>query len=356
MTPWTITTETLLQTKEKPATKDLVFGTNFTDRMFLMNYDHGKGWHSPRIVPYGPIPIDPAAKCLHYAQEAFEGMKAYRSPNEEILLFRPLDNIRRLNQSCERVCIPTLDEDNTLDAIKTLVALEKDWIPKETDASLYIRPFIFANDAALGVHASHHYIFAIILCPVGAYYPQGLNPVSIYVESEDVRAVKGGTGMAKTGGNYAASLRAGEVAEKKGYTQVLWLDGVHRKYVEEVGAMNVMFLVDGKIITPDLNGSVLDGITRRSCIAILKEWGYTVEERRIDVAELFQAMADGRLTEAWGCGTAAVISPIGALAWEDTSHIINNNEIGSLTQKLYDNLTGIQWGRLEDTFGWSVTV
>lgn len=349
-----ITIEQVAQKKEKPETKDLIFGTNFTDHMLLMNYDHGQGWHSPRIVPYGPIPIDPAAKCLHYAQEVFEGLKAYRSPEGEILLFRPRDNIRRLNQSSARMCIPEIEEDLVLDCIKTIVDLEKDWIPKEQDASLYIRPFIFANDAALGVHASHHYIFAIILCPVGAYYPQGLNPVSIFVENQDVRAVKGGTGTAKTGGNYAASLRAGELAEEKGYTQVLWLDGIHRKYVDEVGAMNVMFLVDGKILTPDLNGSVLDGITRRSCIALLKEWGYTIEERRIDVAELFTAMKNGTLTEAWGCGTAAVVSPIGSLAMDDEKILINDGNIGTLTQKLYDNLTGIQWGRIPDPFDWSM--
>ncbi|MFI3253046.1 MAG: branched-chain amino acid aminotransferase [Eubacteriales bacterium] len=347
-----ISITTVSQGKEKPKTEDLVFGTNFTDHMFLMNYDHGQGWHSPRIVPYGPIPIDPAAKCLHYAQEVFEGMKAYRSPQGEIQLFRPMDNINRFNDSGKRVCIPEIPADLALDCVKALVEQEKDWIPKEKDASLYIRPFTFACDAALGVHASHHYLFAIILCPVGAYYPEGLNPVKIFVESRDVRAVKGGTGMAKTGGNYAASLRAGERAEEKGFTQVLWLDGVHRKYVEEVGAMNVMFLVDGKILTPDLNGSVLDGITRRSCLTMLRDWGYEVEERRIDIQELFTAMKEGRLTEAWGCGTAAVISPIGAFALEEETCQINEGKIGELTQKLYDNLTGIQWGRLPDPYGW----
>ncbi len=338
--------------KEKPATKDLVFGTQFTDHMLLMNYDKGQGWHSPRILPYGPIPIDPAAKCLHYAQEVFEGMKAYLTPQGEVQLFRAKDNIARLNLSCERMCIPTLDPDLALQCIEALVAQEKDWIPQEKDASLYIRPFIFANDAALGVHASEHFLFGVILSPVGAYYPEGLNPVKIYVEPRDVRAVKGGTGMAKTGGNYAASLRAGEVAEEKGFTQVLWLDGVHRKYVDEVGAMNVMFLLDGKILTPDLNGAVLDGITRRSCLALLADWGYTIEERRIEISELFQAMEEGRLQEAWGCGTAAVISPIGSLTWEDAQFQINQGEIGALTQRLYTSLTDIQWGRCPDTHGW----
>ncbi len=342
--------------KEKPAVEDLVFGTNFTDHMFLMDYETGKGWYNPRIVPFGPLPIMPAAKCLHYSQEVFEGLKAYRSPSNEILLFRPKDNMRRLNLSSQRMCIPEIDEDFALKAIKKLVNVERDWIPSEAGTSLYIRPFIFANDNALGVHASHHFIFAIILCPVGAYYPEGLNPVSIYVESEDVRAVKGGTGMAKTGGNYAASLRAGERAESKGFTQVLWLDAVHRKYVEEVGAMNVMFKVGDRILTPDLNGSVLDGITRRSSIALLKSWGFVVEERRIDIEELFDAAKAGVLEEAWGCGTAAVISPIGSLTWEDTEVDINGGAIGSLTQKLYQGLTDIQWGREEDPFDWVVKV
>lgn len=348
--------------KEKPAGKDLVFGTNFTDHMFLLDYETGKGWHSPRIVPYGPLSIDPAAKCLHYAQEVFEGLKAYVTPEGKVQLFRPMDNMNRLNESAKRMCIPELDPDFALDCIKALVDLEKDWIPKEDNASLYIRPYIIANDSALGVHASNHYIFAVILCPVGAYYPEGLNPVKIFVECRDVRAVKGGTGMAKTGGNYAASLRAGERAEEKGFTQVLWLDGVHRKYVDEVGAMNVMFLVDGKVLTPDLNGSVLDGITRRSCLALLKDWGYEIEERRIDIDELCQALGDGKLTEAWGTGTAAVISPIGSLTLDSTmvaddvhdGFLINKGEIGPLTQRLYDNLTGIQWGKLPDPHGWVV--
>ncbi len=342
--------------KPKPKTEDLVFGTNFTDHMFMMDYTQGQGWHSPRIVPYGPIAIDPAAKCLHYAQEIFEGLKAYRSPTGEIQLFRAMDNVERLNLSCQRMCIPPLEPQTVYDAISALVSQEKDWIPQEKDASLYIRPYIFANDSALGVHASHHYLFVIILCPVGAYYPEGLNPVKIYVENRDVRAVKGGTGMAKTGGNYAASLRAGEEAEKKGFTQVLWLDAVERKYVEEVGAMNVMFLVGDKVITPDLNGSVLDGITRRSAIALLKDWGYTVEERRIDVAELFTCIKDGTLKEAWGCGTAAVISPIGSLTLEEDTCQINGGVIGDLTQKLYDNLTDIQWGRAKDPYGWITKV
>ena len=342
--------------KEKPESSTLVFGKAMTDHMFIVDYDAGQGWHDPRIVPYGPLQIDPAAKVLHYAEEIFEGMKAYRTAEGEIQLFRPDCNIDRMNKSAARLCMPEIPYELALAGITELVKLEQDWVPSEKDTSLYIRPFMIGLDAALGVHSSHHVQFIVIVCPVGAYYPEGLNPVKIYIEEEDVRAVKGGTGMAKTGGNYAASLRAGNRAEAKGYSQVLWLDGVHRKYIEEVGAMNVMFKVDGKILTPDLNGSVLDGITRRSCIQVLKDWGYEVEERRISADELFEAAAAGKLEEAWGCGTAAVVSPIGELAKGETKAIINNGQIGEVTQRLYDELTGIQWGRVEDTRGWIVKV
>ena len=338
--------------KEKPASSTLVFGKSMTDHMFIVDYDEGQGWHDPRIVPYGPLQIDPAAKVLHYAEEIFEGLKAYRTADGTIQLFRPLDNIARMNKSAERLCLPQIPEELALAGITELVKLERDWVPHEEGTSLYIRPFMIGTDPALGVHSSHHVQYIVIVCPVGAYYPEGLAPVKIYVEDQDVRAVKGGTGMAKTGGNYAASLRAGDRAEKQGYSQVLWLDGVHRKYIEEVGAMNVMFKVNGKILTPDLNGSVLDGITRRSCIQLLKDWGYEVEERRISYEELFQAAEDGTLEEAWGTGTAAVVSPIGELAMEGKKVTISGNQIGELTQKLYDNLTGIQWGRLADPHNW----
>ena len=338
--------------KEKPDSSTLVFGQSFTDHMFIVDYYAGKGWQDARIVPYGPLQIDPAAKVLHYAQEIFEGLKAYRTADGSVQLFRPMDNIRRMNASAERLSLPQVPEDLALAGITELVKLEKDWVPSEEGTSLYIRPFVIGVDPALGVHSSHHCMYIVIVCPVGAYYPEGLAPVKIYVEDQDVRAVKGGTGMAKTGGNYAASLRAGDRAEAKGYTQVLWLDGVHRKYIEEVGAMNVMFKVNGKILTPDLNGSVLDGITRRSCIQLLKDWGYEVEERRISAEELFEAARNGAMEEAWGTGTAAVVSPIGELAEGDEKVIINNNEIGPVTQKLYDELTGIQWGRNADPHDW----
>lgn len=338
--------------KEKPDSSKLVFGTSFTDHMFIADYYAGKGWQDARIVPYAPLQIDPAAKVLHYAQEIFEGLKAYRTADSSVQLFRPMDNIRRMNASAERLSLPQVPEDLALAGITELVRLEQDWVPSEEGTSLYIRPFLIGIDPALGVHSSHHCQYIVIVCPVGAYYPEGLAPVKIYVEDQDVRAVKGGTGMAKTGGNYAASLRAGDRAEAKGYTQVLWLDGVHRKYIEEVGAMNVMFKVNGKILTPDLNGSVLDGITRRSCIQLLKDWGYEVEERRISAEELFEAARKGTMEEAWGTGTAAVVSPIGELAEGDEKVIINNNQIGPITQKLYDELTGIQWGRTADPHGW----
>jgi len=342
--------------KAKPAPVGLGFGKIFTDHMFIMDYTEGQGWHDARIVPFAPLSIHPASTVLHYGSEIFEGLKAYRRADGKVQLFRPIENIRRMNNSAERMCLPQIPEDMAFEAITELVKMEQDWVPHEKDTSLYIRPFMIGLDPALGVHSSHHVQFIVIVCPVGAYYPEGLNPVKIYIEDEDVRAVKGGTGMAKTGGNYAASLRAGNRAEKKGYTQVLWLDGVHRKYIEEVGAMNVMFKVDGKILTPDLNGSVLPGITRRSCIQLLKDWGYEVEERRISAEELFEAAKNGKLEEAWGTGTAAVVSPIGELAEGDKKVIINNNQIGEVTQRLYDELTGIQWGRVADPHGWIMKI
>ena len=338
--------------KNKPKASELVFGKYMTDHMFIVDYDEGQGWHDARIVPYGPLQIDPASKVLHYGEEIFEGMKAYRTADGSIQLFRPDCNIQRLNDSAARLCMPSIPYELALAGIVELVKLEQDWVPYEKDTSLYIRPFMIGLDAALGVHSSHHVQYIVVVCPVGAYYPEGLNPVKIYIEDEDVRAVKGGTGMAKTGGNYAASLRAGNRAAERGYSQVLWLDGVHRKYIEEVGAMNVMFKVGGKILTPDLNGSVLPGITRRSCIQLLQDWGYEVEERRISAEELFEAAKNGTLEEGWGTGTAAVISPIGELAEGGEKVIINGGKIGPVTQRLYDELTGIQWGRQADPHGW----
>ena len=344
------------QNKPLPDPDTLVFGKLFTDHMFLMDYHTGQGWHDPRIVPYGPLSLEPSCMVFHYAQEVFEGMKAYRTPEGKVQLFRPLENARRLNSSCDRLCIPQIPEEDFLQAVKALVREDAAWVPHKKGASLYIRPFVFATDASLGVHASHSYLFAIICCPVGAYYPEGINPVKIYVEDADVRAVRGGTGYTKCGGNYAASIRAGERAEEQGYSQVLWLDGVHRKYIEEVGAMNVLFKVNGKVITPALTGSVLPGITRKSCLDLLRSWGVEVEERLITAQELFDAADAGQLEEAWGSGTAAVVSPIGELAMEGKKVLINHGQIGPLTQKLYDTLTGIQWGTQPDPYGWIVPV
>lgn len=343
--------------KAKPTDESkLGFGKVFTDHMFLMDYNEHDGWHNGRIVPYGPIAITPASTVLHYGAEIFEGMKAYRTANGEISLFRPLENVKRLNNSAERLCLPQLDEEGCLDILKTIVELEKDWVPHMDGTSLYLRPFMFGNDPTLGVHAVHNAVFAVICSPVGAYYAEGINPVKIAIESNDVRAVRGGTGYAKCGGNYAASLRAGQRAEQNGYTQVLWLDGVERKYIEEVGSMNVMFKIDGKVITPELTGSVLPGITRKSCVELIKEWGYEVEERLISVDELFEAAANGKLEEAWGTGTAAVVSPIGELSYKGNTYIVSDNKIGALTQRLYDELTGIQWGKIEDKHNWCVKV
>ena len=338
--------------KAKPNMEGLPFGSYFSDHMFLMNYEKGKGWFDPRIVPYGPLALEPSAMVFHYAQEIFEGMKAYRSPEGEILLFRPEENIRRMNISAERLCIPEVPEDDFMQALKALVDVDRDWVPEDPDSSLYIRPFIIATDPKVGVHASHTYIFCIITCPVGSYYAEGIAPTKILIEDSDVRAVRGGMGHAKAGGNYAASLRASERAGEMGYTQVLWLDGVDRKYIEEVGSMNVMFKIDGRVVTPALGGSILAGITRKSCLEILRGWDYEVEEREITVDELMSAAANGTLEEAWGTGTAAVVSPIGEIRYGDTVNTIGGFQTGELTTRLYETLTGIQWGRIPDPYGW----
>ena len=352
-----ITIERTQHPKQKPTDQTrLGFGNYYTDHMFLMNYDEGKGWHDPRIVPYGPIELDPAAMCLHYGPEVFEGLKAYRTEDGRILLFRPDRNMARLNSSNERLCIPAIDEAFAVEAIKKLVSVDQDWIPTAEGTSLYIRPFIFATEAQVGVHPAQELLFAIILSPVGAYYPEGLNPVKIYVEDKYVRAVRGGMGYTKTGGNYAASLKAQDEAEKVGYTQVLWLDGVERKYIEEVGTMNVFFVIDDEIVTPELQGSILPGVTRMSCIELLKKQGYKVSERRLSIEEVAEAADAGKLKEAFGSGTAAVISPIGELKWDEKVMTINNGEIGTISQHLYDTLTGIQWGKLPDPYGWTVEV
>jgi branched-chain amino acid aminotransferase len=307
-------------------------------------------------VPYGDISLSPAAMVFHYGQELFEGLKAYRTESGSVRLFRPEKNVARMNWTCDRLCIPELDPREALEAIKEFVRFERDWIPHEPGYSLYIRPFVIATDPFIGVKASSSYMFIIILSPVGAYYPEGMNPVKIYVETEYVRAVKGGLGFAKAGANYAASLKAQGKAKEIGYAQVMWLDGVERKYIDEVGTMNVMFIADNKILTPSLDGSILPGVTRDSVIHLLKDWGYTVEERRLALSEIIEASEKKTLNEAFGTGTAAVISPIGTL--NDSGDIIdiNNGEIGPIAKKLYDTITGIQYGRIEDKYGWTVEI
>ncbi len=341
---------------EKPDSSILGFGKYFTDHMFIMDYSKDEGWHDARIVPFGRFPIHPASTVLHYGSEIFEGLKAYRKADGSIQMFRPLENIRRMNRSAVRMCLPEIPEDLALEVLTKFVSFEQDWVPSANGTSLYIRPFMFGNDESLGVHSVKNATFMIITSPVGSYYKEGINPVKIMIESDDVRAVRGGTGEAKCGGNYAASNRAGERAEQMGYSQVLWLDGVERKYIEEVGAMNVMFKINGEVVTPMLAGSILPGITRKSILELLKKEGIPAVERLISIDELVEAMENGTLEEAWGCGTAAVVSPIGELCYNGKKYAVNGGKIGELTQHLYDTLTGIQWGKIEDTFGWTYSL
>jgi branched-chain amino acid aminotransferase len=338
--------------KPKPDPERLGFGTIFTDHMFNMDYDPQRGWHRPRIEPYGPLAIDPSTMVLHYGQGVFEGLKAYRTPDGRIQLFRPRDNFKRLNNSCRLLCIPEFDEGFALQALKDLLQLEKDWVPAASETSLYIRPTIIAMDPFLGVRASHTYRFFIILSPVGAYYPEGFNPVKIQVTREHVRAVRGGVGEAKTLGNYAASLLAGDKAHDDGYTQVLWLDGVELKYVEEVGSMNIFFVIDDELITPALNGSILPGITRDSVLALGRKWGLTVSERLISIDEVLAAHGNGHLKEIFGSGTAAVVSPVGELNYGDRTLQVGDGQVGPLARKFYAAITEMQYGRAEDSMGW----
>ncbi|MCQ2453614.1 MAG: branched-chain amino acid aminotransferase [Clostridia bacterium] len=341
--------------KAKPQDEtQLGFGRLFTDHMFLMDYYAGQGWVDPRIVPYGAFQMDPAAMVLHYGQAIFEGMKCYRRADGGLQLFRPTANFARMSNSAERMCMPRLDEEAAFEGLKKLLEVEQEWVPHNVGTSLYIRPTMIAMDAQLGVHAAKHYLFYIILSPVGSYYKDGLKPVNIYVEDKYVRAVRGGTGFTKCAGNYAASILAGDIAEKKGYSQVLWLDGVEQKYVEEVGAMNMMFAYGNKIVTPMLNGSILPGITRDSILTIARQMGYEVVEDRLAIADIFADAKSGKLTEAFGTGTAAVISPVGKLAMNDEVLTVGDGNIGTISQKLYDTLTGIQWGTIEDKNGWIV--
>ncbi|MDR2610886.1 MAG: branched-chain amino acid aminotransferase [Clostridiales Family XIII bacterium] len=348
----TITKTTTPKAKPDPAT--LEFGTVFTDHMFIMDYDEGPGWHDARILPYGPITLDPAAAVLHYAQEMFEGLKTYLTKDGGVQLFRPDMNAKRTNRTNDRICIPQIDETFYVDAIKELVRIDKDWVPGAEGTSLYIRPFIFASEPFLGVRPALQYKFVIILSPVGPYYKGGLAPTKIFVEDEYVRAAVGGTGQSKIGGNYAMSLKSQVKAHELGFAQVLWLDGNERKYVEEIGTSNAFFVMDGEVWTAPLSGTILPGITRDSTLQLLRDWGVPVREERFTIQDIADAHADGRLTEVFASGTAAVISPVGELRWVDKDMIINNNEIGPLSRKLYDTITGIQSGELPDTHGWVV--
>ena len=334
----------------------LGFGKIFTDHMFVMDYTEGQGWHDARIVPYAPLVLDPAALVFHYAQECFEGMKAYRRADGGVQLFRPEKNAQRMQSTHQRLCIPEIPVEDFVQAVKALVKVDEAWVPHADGTSLYIRPFTIATEAVLGVKASAEYKFIIIASPSGAYYAEGINPVRIYVEDQYVRATPGGTGYIKCGGNYAASIIASEKAHQLGFSQVLWLDGVERKYVEEVGSMNIFFKIDGQIYTAPTVGTVLPGITRMSCIELLKSWGYQVNETRLAITDIMDAAEAGKLEEVFGTGTAAVISPVGELVYEDRKAEINGGVIGPVTQKLYDTPTGIQWGKLPDEHGWIQTV
>jgi branched-chain amino acid aminotransferase, group II len=342
--------------KAKPDMATVPFGTYFSDHMFMMDYTTDKGWYDPRIIPYGPLEIEPCATIIQYATEVFEGLKAYRTPEGKVQMFRPDENAKRIKNSAERMALPQMDVDMMVDFMRQYVEFEADWVPADPGTSLYLRPFIYATDPCLSLHPIHEAHFCIIACPVGNYFPDGLKPVPILIEKDDVRAVRGGTGYAKCGGNYAGAMRAGEKAEKNGFSQVLWIDGVERKYVEEAGGMNVMFKINGDVVTPQLNGSVLPGITRKSSLEIVKDWGMNAVERLITVEELIEAAQSGALEEAWMVGTAAVVCPIGELAYDDQRYVINGGTIGEITQKLYDDLTAIQWGRVPDRYGWNLVV
>ncbi|MBI2203224.1 MAG: branched-chain amino acid aminotransferase [Candidatus Rokubacteria bacterium] len=342
--------------KPKPKDSDLAFGTEFTDHMFLMDYEEGKGWKDARIEPYGPLSLDPATAVLHYAQSMFEGLKAFRGQDGKIRLFRPQKHVARLNRTAQLLCIPTIDPDVVLKSWTTLVDLDREWVPRMVGTSLYIRPTLIASEPFLGVRPAKQYLYFVILSPVGAYYPEGLNPVKIMVVDKYVRAVPGGLGEAKASANYAASLYAAEEAKHEGFTQVLWLDGVHRKHIEEVGTMNIMFRIADEVVTPPLHGTILAGVTRDSVLALAREWGLRVSEREISIDEVMDGAKQGTLQEVWGTGTAAVISPVGELAYKGQRVVVNGGRIGELTQKFYDTIVGVQYGTTPDTRGWMLEI
>jgi len=338
--------------KQPPADETLTFGKVFTDHMFMMNYDEGKGWHDPRIVPYAPFTMDPACCVLHYGQAIFDGLKAFRGRDGQIRIFRCGDHAQRINRSAHYLCIPQLDPAMVEESIRALVEVDQRWVPSLPGTSLYIRPTVIATETFLGVHPSSSYLYYVIVGPVGAYYKEGMNPVRILASDKYVRAVQGGLGAAKTAGNYAASLFGAEEAHKAGYTQVLWLDGVEHRYLDEVGTMNIMLKIGDEVVTPPLNGAILAGITRDSVLTLLRDWGLRVSERQIAIDEVLAAAQVGRL-EMWGTGTAAVISPVGELGYKDKRYVINGGKTGELTQKLYDTIVGIQYGTAPDPHGWA---
>lgn len=351
--PTPIAVSRTTQPKTRPTDEKLQFGTIFTDHMFVMQFTEGKGWHDPRIMPYQPFSLDPATAVLHYAQAVFDGLKAYRGADGSIRFFRPAKHAERLARSCQRLCIPPLDANLVLQSFHALVGFDEAWVPKKRGTALYMRPTVVASESFLGVRPSHSYLYFLILSPVGAYYAEGMNPVKILATDTYVRAVKGGLGEAKTAGNYAASIYAAEEAKKQGYTQVLWLDGVHHKYLDEVGTMNIMLKIGDEVITPPLSGSILPGVTRDSALTLCRDWGLKVSEREISIDEVIAAAHQGTLAEMWGTGTAAVVSPVGELGYKGEKVIINGGQTGPLTQKLYDTIVSIQYGDAPDPYGWT---
>jgi len=351
-----VTKSTTIGQRPRPEDSELGFGRHLTDHMFLMDYTRDKGWHEPRIEPYQPLSLDPAAMVFHYGQEIFEGLKAYRLPDGGIALFRPDKNIERMNASARRMVMPELDPDLFFQAMKELVLLERDWVPKSAGASLYVRPTMIANEPALGVRPAKQYLFFIITGPVGAYYPEGFKPTRIFVTDEYVRASKGGPGAAKTGGNYGRTLLAAKQAAERGYTQVLWLDAKERKYVEEVGTSNIFFLVEDELVTPPLGGTILPGITRDSVLELARSWGLNVSERLISIREVVEGCKSGALKEMFATGTAAVISPVGEIGYRGEVLVVADGGTGELSQTLYDEITAIQYGHKDDPFGWRVRI
>ena len=351
-----ITVQPIEPDRRREPPSDFGFGNTFTNHMFKQTYTKGEGWHDAAICPYEALSLMPATATLHYGQAFFEGLKAYRRPDGNINLFRPWENMKRFNRSAVRLAAPEVDEEEHLDALIKLIEMDHEWVPSADGASLYIRPFMFASEAALGVHASHEYMHLIILSPVGFYFTDGLTPISVFISDKYRRAVLGGTGDIKAAGNYAASLYVSEEVAKQGYSQVLWLDAIHGRYVEEVGAMNIAFVYGDHIVTPALSGSILPGVTRDSILKLAPDLGYTVEEASIDITELLTDIKAGKVTEAFGIGTAAVVIPVGNFGYQGEDYSVNGIQVGPVTEHLFKALTDIQFGRVPDERGWTLTI